>query len=123
MATTCIHNSLCTLPKHGPFPKWFLYFCLNFLSLSRLTLLEKPIQDLMYRLNQVNTPAFLPRMHLSDHVTHCGPLLQIFSSSLENTAVKSLNNVLYYGRNHDKTHVSLLLKFYIFYNIDIIVLQ
>ena len=83
-------------------------------ALMIVDIVGKADSGLDVQIKPSNTPAFLPRMHLSDHVTHCGPLLQIFSPSLENTEVKSLSNVLYYGRNHDKTYVSLLLKFYIF---------
>ena len=86
----------------------------EFPQLVEVDIVGKADSGLDVQIKPSNTPAFLPRMHLSDYVTHCGSLLQIFSPSLENTEVKSLSNVLYYGRNHDKTHVSLLLKFYIF---------
>lgn len=52
-----------------------------------------------------NTPAFLPLAHLSDNISNCGALLEIFSPS-PGEELKSLSNILYYGRDKGKSLVS-----------------
>ena len=55
-------------------------------------------------LHPSGAPAFLPVSHLSDHMSNCKALLSAYKPSTR------LANVVYYGKNKDKSIVSYLCK-------------
>ncbi|XP_028390902.1 protein RRP5 homolog isoform X2 [Dendronephthya gigantea] len=82
---------------------------LNLKSLAPGTLVDvdvvgKTDSGLDVQIKPSNVPAFLPLPHLSDNLNNCSSLLEIFSPEHgENPELKSIKDVLYYGKGKDKS--------------------
>lgn len=66
-----------------------------------------------------NTHAFIPLAHLSDSYSNCPSLLEIYSP-VPGGEVKCLNNVLFYGKDKQKSLVCCSLNMWYFQSQSVI---